>query len=867
MTRTEPATATESPPDDDPRVVRALEFYLSELEAGRVPNRSALLAEYAEVAGPLADCLDGLEFLRTAARPADEPTPIHQPERLGDFRLIRAIGRGGMGVVYEAEQLSLGRRVAVKTLPLAAGLQPTDLRRFRHEARTAALLSHPHIVPIYAVGEDRGVHYFAMRLIEGRSLAELIERRRPENGSTLPQAAPGNPTATHGEAVEVEPVPDGEGTPFPDDPRFAAELALQAAEALAHAHAAGIVHRDVKPANLLLDDRGHLWVADFGLAFLPGATRLTQSGALVGTLRYMSPEQVEPRRGVVDGRADLYGLGATLYELVTRRPVIEAGDHGAAIAAVLNRTPIPPRRLNAKVPADLETIVLKMLAKNPSDRYASADDLADDLRRFLAGKPILARRPTLYERLIRWAGEHRAATLAAGAAVAVVIGLQAVHQRELALERNETLIERQQARAAVDDLYGHFSEQWLAIEPGAEPRQREFLAKAQAYYDRLAAMPGSSWDDRFAAAVARRRAANIAVRLGREDDADAKYRDAEDRFRELATEARERVEAMREIAICAADYGNLLRMRGRSDDAAGQFRSAEAYFRQLIERNEPDPRDRAGLAGVENNLGLLWQNRGKANDAEACFRSARSRFAALAGDFPNRAIFVSEAANCGHNLGEVQSDTGRLEDAVSTFRETLILRQRARELAPGVPAYRRELARTQTSLAAAMLKSGKIADAAGIAEQAVAERERLAAESPAVPAYRFEWACGLRILAECRSADGRRADANRTAEHAVELLKPLAEGSGQSAVEAELARAYQTSGAILAADAKLGKAEVLLREASRTAGRLPADVPAYQRLARSCRYALAGLLRSTGRADEADALARIAEPIPTGDAR
>jgi eukaryotic-like serine/threonine-protein kinase len=189
MTDTRPPAADLPTPPDDPRVVRALERYLAEFEAGRTPDRAALLAEYADVAGPLAECLDGLDFLRDAGGPAADlpPAAVGRIDQLGDFRLIREIGRGGMGVVYEAEQVSLGRRVAVKTLPAAAGVSPADLRRFRHEARAAALLAHPHVVPVYTVGCDRGVHYLAMRLIPGRSLAELIDR--PEADSTLPYVA------------------------------------------------------------------------------------------------------------------------------------------------------------------------------------------------------------------------------------------------------------------------------------------------------------------------------------------------------------------------------------------------------------------------------------------------------------------------------------------------------------------------------------------------------------------------------------------------------------------------------------------------------------------------------------------------------
>ena len=204
---------------------------------------------------------------------------------LGDFRLGREIGRGGIGVVYEARQISLGRRVAVKVLPPASLLDPRQLRRFEIEAQAAAALQHPNIVPVFAYGTERGVPFFAMRLIDGRNLAEVVARAAAQrNGSGLP-------------------------------PREVAELGRQAAEALDYAHRNDVLHRDIKPSNLLVDAHQRLWIADFGLARIRGDSDLTASGDVLGTLRYLSPEQAKGRREAVDGRSDVYALGATLFEL------------------------------------------------------------------------------------------------------------------------------------------------------------------------------------------------------------------------------------------------------------------------------------------------------------------------------------------------------------------------------------------------------------------------------------------------------------------------------------------------------------------------------------------------------------------------
>ena len=193
---------------------------------------------------------------------------------------------------------------------------------------------------------------------------------------------------------------------------------MQAAEALEHAHALGVVHRDIKPANLMVDSRGELWITDFGLARIRGDVSLTRSGDIVGTLRYMSPEQALARRGVVDQRTDIYALGLTLYELLTLRPAFDGRDHHELLRQIAMDEPISPRRLNKAVPRDLETIIMKAICKEPSNRYATAQELADDLTRFCEDRPILARRPTVLERGRRWVRRHRQIV---GTAVTVLV--------------------------------------------------------------------------------------------------------------------------------------------------------------------------------------------------------------------------------------------------------------------------------------------------------------------------------------------------------------------------------------------------------------------------------------------------------------
>ncbi len=337
-------------------------------------------------------------------RPGDAAAAPEVTGTLGDFSIVRVIGRGGMGIVYEAVQRSLNRRVALKVLPAAFAGDPHKLKRFLVEARAAACLRHPHIVPVHVVGSEDGQHYFAMQLIEGRTLAQVIARARRgrEAGGGCADPTIGTLTA----------------------PRTAAELGRQAALALHFAHEQGIIHRDVKPSNLLVEDSGWLWVGDFGLARIAGQADLTVSGAVVGTLRYMSPEQALGERVGVDQRADIYSLGATLYELITLRPVREGDDRLELLRRIAEAEPTAPRRIDPAIPRDLDTIVRKAIATDPGDRYSTALELADDLGRFLEDRPIRARPPGLVDRAARWARRHRPAMAALACALLLaVVGL------------------------------------------------------------------------------------------------------------------------------------------------------------------------------------------------------------------------------------------------------------------------------------------------------------------------------------------------------------------------------------------------------------------------------------------------------------
>ena len=285
---------------------------------------------------------------------------------LGDYEILEEIGRGGMGVVYRARQRTLDRIVALKVLPLASLADSHQLTRFHNEARAAATLQHPHIVPVYSVGEERGVHYYAMQYIAGPTLAQMLEQLRADE---FPNAADSE--------REAAPQKGGIATAIINDRRSSpatycrsvAGWAWQVADALSNAHQHGILHRDIKPGNLLLDETGNIWITDFGLARLELGTTITSAGAVVGTLRYMSPEQAAGNSSIVDHRTDIYSLGVTLYEALTLQPAHAGNSRGELLQRIATSISPNPRSIDATIPVDLETIVLKAMQKEPGDRY------------------------------------------------------------------------------------------------------------------------------------------------------------------------------------------------------------------------------------------------------------------------------------------------------------------------------------------------------------------------------------------------------------------------------------------------------------------------------------------------------------------
>lgn len=462
-----------------------------------------------------------------------EPEPAReQPRVFGDYRILREIGRGGMGVVYEAWQASLARRVALKVLSQGLG-DSRRRRRFEREARSAGRLHHTNIVPVFGFGEHEGIPYYVMQCIKGVGLdAALDDPRRAAARLASTEAAAESSAAsdvTEGHAAAADPtaqvVPDppelplprtdvdaGDGASVPPEPetvadppprhrppevlddgpsrwKWVATLGVQAASGLDYAHSQGVLHRDVKPSNLLLDERGILWVTDFGLAKWGDHHDLTQSDDVVGTLRYMPPEAFD---GVYGPAGDVYGLGLTLYELLARRPAFDESDRGRLIRQVSQASPPRLRKLDRRIPLDLATVVHKAIERRPEDRYASAAELGADLARFLEDRPVLARRASPAECYWRWARRNPAiavlgAILTAVLVLATVGSLAAAGRFREQAEAQRLLADA--ARRARDEEAGARRLAQRALRDLEASRAEE----DRTLYDTRASLAGAAW--------------------------------------------------------------------------------------------------------------------------------------------------------------------------------------------------------------------------------------------------------------------------------------------------------------------------------------------------------------------------------------
>jgi serine/threonine protein kinase/tetratricopeptide (TPR) repeat protein len=764
----------------DARLAELIEELTTRLQAGERIDLEACLRDYPEHVERLEKLLPAVRMLADVSRSRDAglvsglPDPVSPLGQLGDFRLLREIGRGGMGVVYEAEQISLGRRVALKVLPFAATVDAKQLQRFKNEAQAAAHLQHPHIVPVHYVGCERGVHFYAMQYVDGQTLAQLIAGLRAEMAeqakdqaelpATVDRPASGEAGARGTDHSELRtpcpPTAPAISTEHSTRPpaffRTAAQLGLQAATALEHAHQLGIIHRDIKPANLLIETaaplapagRGvggeglRLWITDFGLAHVQGETKLTMTGDLLGTLRYMSPEQALAKRIIVDHRTDIYSLGATLYELLTLEPAFAGEDRQELLRQIAFEEPRPPRRWDKAIPAELETIVLKALEKNPSDRYATAQELAEDLRCFLEEKPIRARPVTVLHKVRKWARRNQAVMRAlAGSAVllaavvvaGLVIGLVLLGRANTRFQEQRNLADQNfhEALRAVDDYLTQVSENRLLKSPGLQPLRKELLETALKYYQAFVQQHPDEPAVRSELARAYFRVGSIQEEIATKAEAFQAYESSRDLWERLVHDDPANSGFQQQLAECLRKIGRLQStFLGHPDQGLQALQDAEALYEQLTLAEPKNLEFQSGLARTFDDFARWSGDRGQGPEEDQFHHRALEIWQSLAAADPR---FQSQLGSTTMNIGYYYTRTGKASKALESFERARQIFTKLCAATPGDTELLNELRRVYTNIGYVhCTKLSQYPEALQAYDQARQILEQLTRDHPAV---------------------------------------------------------------------------------------------------------------------------------------
>jgi tetratricopeptide (TPR) repeat protein len=700
--------------------------FLAQLQAGEKPDREALVRAHPHLADRLGHRLALAELIcqvglaqsesRTGAggqtcepaaaaaanggRPttmtADVASPAwpKHPGDLPNYEILGTLGHGGMGIVYKARQKSLNRVVALKMIGAGAHASPELLTRFHIEAESLASLQHPGIVSIYDVGEHEGCPYLAMEYLDAGSLATHLAGQ-------------------------------------PQDARVSGQLVEALARAMHAAHVRGIVHRDLKPENVLLQGTASIRpgtatacgleglvpkITDFGLAkrFTEGGGQ-TATGAIVGTPAYMAPEQACGRVHDIGPATDVYSLGAMLYEMLTGLPPFCGDSPMDTLRQVMFAEPAAPSRLRRRLPSDLETICLKCLEKEPARRYATADRLADDLRRFLDGRPIAARPARLGERAWKWAKRRPAwATLIAVvlSAAALLLASFGWSYARVRTERDLARRNYQVAREAIEGLYTKMATERLFDEPQLDPLCQELLERARELYEGLAAEQSDDPDVRREVAQAWFHLGEI-HRMGDDhDQAERAYREAIARQEELSRDYPDRPRYRQDLANSNSWLGELLRESGHLLEKAERHHRVALKLQQgLVTQDANEPAYQVGLARSHYNLGIIERESARPSQARHDYDQAVARLTQLQTDRPGDANYRQDLARALINRGILHRQDGRPQEAGRDYDRAIQLLEGLRQELPARAAFKFEMAIARQDRGNLIWSQGRQADA------------------------------------------------------------------------------------------------------------------------------------------------------------
>lgn len=808
----------DSQPMDSTIIDEIAEEFSAAFRRGEAPSVEQFVARYPDAPPELRGLLTSIAMIEglkgpmietSAARSANEPVPA----KLGDYTVVREIGRGGMGIVYEAIHESLGRRVALKLLSARLLDDPRQLARFRREARAAAKLRHGNIVPVFGVGRESGHHYYVMDYIDGISLREAIEALAGRRRADTPPLSE-LPPSTH--SLEYY--------------RWAAGIGATIYEALDYAHGQHVLHRDVKPANLLLDRQGDVWITDFGLAKLIEQQGITATGDIMGTPQYMPPESFEGR---YDLGSEIYAAGLTLYELVTLRPAID----GKGPADVVRRAAVadvrPVRAICPKLPRDLATILTKCLESDPRRRYATAAAVRDDLNRFLSDRPIAARPAGPVERTLRWSRRQPMVASLTFSTLGLLVALTGVSllaylqtksalddvriasdqaERSLA-ERTDALAaaERQRGRAeqnlqvalaAFETIIANLADRGVVPEtdffgdltdttpPNISPADAQLLQSLLPFFDRLA--DNNSEDLLAESALAARRAGEIYQRLGQLRSADRAYSESLRRYLTLSQRHPQNIdftlliaELQNELAVIAGLRGELGRahrfhqqtVQRLSDSpaalatAAGRFQYARSHrlFASIRGRSGIDPfgsRPRqAGSPGRRSGGSLI---RLRVSEELAAIQVAVKELESLVAEVPDELRYRVELARAYRDGARSALLSKQRQVVESAIEKSIQLFEQLLSEHPDSAAIRYELAATLAS------PESMVREPIKAALRAAELTAQLLASSPDQPRYLALRADSLTGLARFQARSGRWDPATDNLDQAVAIYDSLA---------------------------------------------------------------------------------------------